>query len=93
MNGRLASVVRLWPTALAVLVLLGAWQLAASTGALADALGLDSFLVPSPAEIGESLWTDRALLAELGTNGNDYVRRKFDRDKIAAEFWDVLQTI
>jgi len=63
-NGRLASVLRLWPTALAVLALLGAWQLAASTGALADALGLDSFLVPSPAEIGDSLWTDRGLLAD-----------------------------
>ena len=43
---------RLWPTALLVVALLGAWQLAASTGSLADALGLDSFLVPSPGEIG-----------------------------------------
>ena len=64
MNGRLTSILRLWPTALAVLALLGAWQLAASTGAIADALGLDSFLVPSPAEIGDSLWTDRSLLAD-----------------------------
>lgn len=44
--------------------LLGAWQLAASTGALADLLGLESFLVPSPAEIAESLWQNRSLLAE-----------------------------
>ncbi len=44
--------------------LIGAWQLAASTGALADVLGLESFLVPSPAEIGESLWQNRSLLAE-----------------------------
>jgi len=44
--------------------LVGAWQVAASTGALADLLGLKSFLVPSPAEIGESLWEDRSLLAE-----------------------------
>jgi putative hydroxymethylpyrimidine transport system permease protein len=44
--------------------LIGAWQLAASTGALADVLGLESFLVPSPAEIAESLWQSRSLLAE-----------------------------
>jgi NitT/TauT family transport system permease protein/putative hydroxymethylpyrimidine transport system permease protein len=44
--------------------LIGAWQLAASTGALADVLGLESFLVPSPVEIGESLWENRSLLAE-----------------------------
>ncbi len=44
--------------------LLGAWQLAASTGFLADVLGLESFLVPSPAEIAESLWNSRSLLAE-----------------------------
>jgi len=44
--------------------LIGAWQLAASSGALADVLGLESFLVPSPAEIAESLWQNRSLLAE-----------------------------
>jgi NitT/TauT family transport system permease protein/putative hydroxymethylpyrimidine transport system permease protein len=44
--------------------LIGAWQVAASTGALADLLGLESFLVPSPAEIAESLWQNRSLLAE-----------------------------
>ncbi len=44
--------------------LVGAWQVAASTGALADALHLDPFLVPSPAEIAESLWQSRSLLAE-----------------------------
>ncbi len=44
--------------------LLGAWQLAASSGALADLLGLESFLVPSPAEVGEELWQSRSLLAE-----------------------------
>ena len=64
MNDRARAVLRLWPTLLAVAALLGAWQLAASSGALADALGLDSFLVPSPAEIGDSLWNDRSLLAE-----------------------------
>ncbi len=44
--------------------LIGAWQIAASSGALADVLGLESFLVPSPAEIAESLWQNRSLLAD-----------------------------
>jgi putative hydroxymethylpyrimidine transport system permease protein len=44
--------------------LIGAWQIAASSGALADALGLEPFLVPSPAEVGEALWESRSLLAE-----------------------------
>jgi putative hydroxymethylpyrimidine transport system permease protein len=44
--------------------LLGLWQLAASTGALKDALNLQSFLVPSPVEVAESLWENRSLLAE-----------------------------
>lgn len=50
--------------ALLLAALLGAWQLAASTGALKDALNLQSFLVPSPAEVAESLWDNRSLLAE-----------------------------
>lgn len=50
--------------ALLLAALLGAWQLAASTGFLADVLGLESYLVPSPAEVGESLWSSRSLLAE-----------------------------
>ena len=45
-------------------ILIGAWQLAASSGALADLLKLESYLVPSPAEIAESLWQSRSLLAE-----------------------------
>jgi len=53
----------LLPTLL-LAMLIGAWQLAASTGVLADVLGLESFLVPSPAEIGQSLWENRSLLAE-----------------------------
>lgn len=44
--------------------LIGAWQVAASSGALASLLKLESFLVPSPAEIAESLWQSRSLLAE-----------------------------
>jgi putative hydroxymethylpyrimidine transport system permease protein len=53
----------LLPTTL-IVALVGAWQIAASAGALADLLSLESFLVPSPAEIAESLWQSRALLAE-----------------------------
>lgn len=44
--------------------LLGAWQIAAASGAMADLLGLESFLVPSPAEVAEALWDSRSLLAE-----------------------------
>jgi ABC-type nitrate/sulfonate/bicarbonate transport system permease component len=55
---------RLLLPVLSIAVLLGAWQLAASSGALADLLNLESFLVPSPAEIAEALWQSRALLAE-----------------------------
>jgi NitT/TauT family transport system permease protein/putative hydroxymethylpyrimidine transport system permease protein len=50
--------------ALLLAALIGGWQLAASSGALADLLGLESFLVPSPAEIADSLWENRSLLAE-----------------------------
>jgi putative hydroxymethylpyrimidine transport system permease protein len=53
----------LLPTLL-VALLIGAWQLAASSGALSSLLNIESFLVPSPAEIGESLWSNRSLLAE-----------------------------
>lgn len=52
------------PPILLLAALIGAWQLAASTGVLADALNVESFLVPSPAEIASSLWDNRALLAE-----------------------------
>jgi NitT/TauT family transport system permease protein/putative hydroxymethylpyrimidine transport system permease protein len=44
--------------------LLGAWQIAASSGAIANALNLEDFLVPSPSEIASSLWENRSLLAE-----------------------------
>jgi ABC-type nitrate/sulfonate/bicarbonate transport system permease component len=50
--------------ALLIAALIGAWQIAASSGALADVLNLESFLVPSPAEIAEALWQSRSLLAE-----------------------------
>jgi ABC-type nitrate/sulfonate/bicarbonate transport system permease component len=50
--------------ALLLAALIGAWQVAASSGAIARALNLESFLVPSPAEIARSLWENRSLLAE-----------------------------
>ncbi|MBK5110220.1 MAG: ABC transporter permease [Thermoleophilia bacterium] len=56
---------RLWlPPLLLIILLLGLWQLAADTGFLAGALGLEDFLVPSPGQIGEVLWQDRSLIAE-----------------------------
>jgi NitT/TauT family transport system permease protein/putative hydroxymethylpyrimidine transport system permease protein len=55
----------LYPAVL-VAALIGLWQLAASSGFLADVLGLEDFLVPSPAEIAEALWENRTLLAENG---------------------------
>lgn len=54
---------RLLP-ALLLAALLGLWQIACSTGAIADALNLEDFLVPSPSEIASSLWENRELLAE-----------------------------
>jgi putative hydroxymethylpyrimidine transport system permease protein len=50
--------------ALVLVALIGAWELAATTGALADVLGLEPFLVPSPSEIATALWENRSLLAE-----------------------------
>jgi ABC-type nitrate/sulfonate/bicarbonate transport system permease component len=47
-----------------VAALLGAWQVAASSGAIASALHLEDFLVPSPSEIATVLWEDRSLLAD-----------------------------
>jgi putative hydroxymethylpyrimidine transport system permease protein len=52
------------PPLLLLAALTGLWQVAASTGWLAGALHLEDFLVPSPAEIAESLWQSRELLAE-----------------------------
>ncbi|MET0307051.1 MAG: ABC transporter permease [Solirubrobacterales bacterium] len=48
----------------ALAALIGLWQIAASSGALADVLGLEAFLVPSPAEIASALWESRSLIAE-----------------------------
>lgn len=53
----------LLPAALLAL-LIGAWQLATTTGAIADLFSLEPYLVPSPVEVGESLLENRGLLAE-----------------------------
>jgi putative hydroxymethylpyrimidine transport system permease protein len=53
----------LLPAAL-LATLVGLWQIAASTGAIAELFSLEDFLVPSPAEIAQSLWENRSLLAE-----------------------------
>jgi putative hydroxymethylpyrimidine transport system permease protein len=50
--------------ALFLATLIGLWQVAASTGALANLFNLEDFLVPSPAEIGAAIWENRSLLAE-----------------------------
>lgn len=46
--------------------LIGLWQIAADSGFLAEVLGVESFLVPSPSEIASALWDNRSLLAENG---------------------------
>jgi ABC-type nitrate/sulfonate/bicarbonate transport system permease component len=63
-KGTTSSVRRWLLPALLLAALVGGWQIAASSGVLADVFGLESFLVPSPAEIAESLWENRSLLAE-----------------------------
>lgn len=55
----------LLPAALLAAVV-GVWQIAASTGAVAELLSLEPYLVPSPSEIARSLWENRTLLAENG---------------------------
>jgi putative hydroxymethylpyrimidine transport system permease protein len=54
-----------WLLPLAVIVvLLGLWELAARWDLIADALNIKPYLIPAPSDVGESLWNDRALLAE-----------------------------
>ncbi len=58
---------RRWLAPLAILLgLLGAWEAAARLDVLSDALHIEPFLVPAPTDIGQSLWSDRALLADNG---------------------------
>lgn len=56
---------RLWlPPLLLLAGLVGLWQPAASSGFMADSLGLEQFLVPSPSEIADVLWRDRELIID-----------------------------
>lgn len=56
---------RIWlPPLLLLIALIGLWQLAAASGFLAGVLGLEEFLVPSPAQIADVLWEDRSLILE-----------------------------
>lgn len=59
-----ATVKRWLLPVLLLAALVGAWQLAASTGALADILGLEPILVPSPAEIADALRESSSLIGE-----------------------------
>jgi putative hydroxymethylpyrimidine transport system permease protein len=57
--------VRRWlPPVFVLAFLLGAWELAARWDVIADALGIEPFLVPAPSDVGDSLWSDRELLLE-----------------------------
>jgi putative hydroxymethylpyrimidine transport system permease protein len=47
-----------------IVVLLGAWELAARWDWIANALNIQDFLVPAPSDIATSLWQDRSLLAD-----------------------------
>jgi ABC-type nitrate/sulfonate/bicarbonate transport system permease component len=45
-----------------ILVLLGAWEIAARWDWISNALNIEDFLVPAPSDIAKSLWEDRSLL-------------------------------
>jgi ABC-type nitrate/sulfonate/bicarbonate transport system permease component len=49
---------------LVIAALIGLWQIAAASGWIAQALNLEPFLVPSPAEVGDALWNNRSVLWE-----------------------------
>jgi putative hydroxymethylpyrimidine transport system permease protein len=58
---------RRWlPPIAIVLGLIGLWELAANLDVIANALHIEPFLVPSPSDIAQSLWTDRSLLVDNG---------------------------
>jgi putative hydroxymethylpyrimidine transport system permease protein len=47
-----------------IVLLLGLWELAAQWDWIANALNIQSFLVPAPSDIATSLWQDRSLLLD-----------------------------
>jgi len=46
--------------------LIGIWQALASSGVLANVLGLDDVLVPAPNEVASAFWHDRTLFLDNG---------------------------
>ena len=57
--------VRRWlPPLVLLLALVGIWEAAAQSGALADVLNLDSFLVPAPSEVATAFWDNRSLIID-----------------------------
>jgi putative hydroxymethylpyrimidine transport system permease protein len=52
--------------AVVILLLLGAWELAARWDLISNALSIEDFLVPAPSDIATSLWEDRSLLLSDG---------------------------
>ncbi|MGA7395961.1 MAG: ABC transporter permease [Solirubrobacterales bacterium] len=59
------SFLRRWlPPLLLIVALFAIWQIAAASGFMANQLNLEDFLVPSPSQIFDVLWQDRALIAE-----------------------------
>ena len=56
------TLIRVLPPLILAALIIAVWQVAAETGFLADTLGLDPLLVPSPSEIASSLVDDRAIL-------------------------------
>ncbi|MGB0120652.1 MAG: ABC transporter permease [Solirubrobacterales bacterium] len=59
------SFLRRWlPPLLLIVALFAIWQVAAASGFMANQLNLEDFLVPSPSQIFDVLWQDRALIAE-----------------------------
>lgn len=50
--------------ALFLAMLVGSWQLATTSGAIATTLHIEKYLLPSSSEIGKALWESRDLLLE-----------------------------
>jgi len=55
-----------WAPLAVILILLGAWELAARWDLISNALNIEDFLVPAPSDIASSLWEDRSLLLSNG---------------------------
>jgi putative hydroxymethylpyrimidine transport system permease protein len=49
-----------------IVVLLGAWEMAARWDWISSALNIEDFLIPAPSDIARSLWEDRSLLLSDG---------------------------